>query len=243
MSTITATHGTLETDNRRLMEASLIFDTTAKNFPRYIAIEGPIGVGKTAFTKKLAESFNYETLLETPEINPFLERFYQGREQSALPTQLFFLFERARKLQSMRQGDMFEPVTVANFLIEKDRLFAELNLDADEMALYNNINTHLAIDAPTPDLVIYLQAPVSVLHSRIQHRAIKSEQLIDKAYLSRLVDAYTEFFHYYNEAPLLIVNASELDLADDKLDYEQLINFMLTIKSGRHYYNPSPSII
>ena len=185
-------------DNKPTLEAA------AKNIPRYIAIEGPVGVGKTMLTKKLAETFNYQTLLEASEANPFLTRSYQDRKQSALPTQLFFLFERARKIQAMRQGDMFEPVTVADFLIEKDRLFAELNLDTDEMALYDNINSHLAIDAPTPDLVVYLQAPVSVLHNRIQQRTTKPEQMIDKEYLSQLVDAYTEFFHYYVAAPLLI---------------------------------------
>ena len=117
----------------------------------------------------------------------------------------------------MRQGDMFDPVTVADFLLEKDKLFAELNLDPDEMALYNNISTHLAIDSPVPDLVIYLQAPMSVLHSRLQQLTTgsRSDLIIDKPYLSQLIDAYTAFFHYYNEAPLLIVNASELDLAND----------------------------
>jgi deoxyadenosine/deoxycytidine kinase len=143
----------------------------------------------------------------------------------------------------MRQGDMFEPVTVADFLMEKDRLFAQLNLDADEMALYDNISAHLAIEAPTPDLVIYLQAPVSVLHERIQQRAQGTDLALDKAYLSQLVDAYTEFFHYYSAAPLLIVNASAFDLTTDPQDYQQLIDFMLTVNSGRHYYNPTPSFI
>jgi deoxyguanosine kinase len=227
------------------MDNSLIFDITSKQIPRYIAVEGPIGVGKTTLTKMLADTFNYKMLLETPETNPFLERFYQNPKQYALPTQLFFLFERAQKIQGMRQGDMFDPVTVADFLLEKDKLFAELNLDPDEMALYNNISTHLAIDSPVPDLVIYLQAPMSVLHSRLQQLTTgsRSDLIIDKPYLSQLIDAYTAFFHYYNEAPLLIVNASELDLANDQQDYQQFVNFMLTVKSGRHYYNPKPTII
>ena len=142
--------------------------------PRYIAVEGPIGVGKTSFAKRLASSLNYEMILENPEENPFLERFYQNRKQAALQTQLFFLFERARQIQELRQADLFEPVRVADFLIEKDRLFAELNLDSDELKLYENIYAHLTIDAPAPDLVVYLQAPTDTLLTRIQQRAIKS---------------------------------------------------------------------
>jgi deoxyguanosine kinase len=221
----------------------LLLDTAKSDFPRYIAIEGPIGVGKTSFTKRLAASVNYETVLEHPEANPFLERFYLNRRQTALPTQLFFLFERNRQIQAMRQGDMFEPVRIADFLLEKDRLFAEINLDHDEMALYDNVYRHLAIDAPTPDLVIYLQAPVSVLMERIALRGIPAEQLIEKAYLAQLVDAYTRFFHYYDSAPLLIVNAAEIDLVNNDADYDALLAYLGTVKRARHYYNPSPSMI
>jgi deoxyadenosine/deoxycytidine kinase len=206
-------------------------------------VEGPIGVGKTTLTKRLAEEFNYDTFLENSGNNPFLERFYQNRRQAALPTQLFFLFERARQIQELRQGDMFEPVRVADFLIEKDRLFAQINLDSDEMNLYNNIYNHLVIDAPLPDLVIYLQAPIDTLMERIIKRGVKEEQLIDSEYLKQLSDAYTRFFHYYDAAPLLIVNAAEIDLANDENDYEQLVSYLANIKSGRHYYNPSPSIL
>ena len=218
-------------------------DTAKPDFPRYIAVEGPIGVGKTSFTKRLAASVNYETVLEHTDANPFLERFYQNRRQAALPTQLFFLFERSRQIQSMRQGDMFEPVRIADFLLEKDRLFAELNLDHDEMALYDNVYNHLAIDAPTPDLVIYLQAPVSVLMARITQRNIAIEQLIERSYLAQLVDAYTQFFHYYDSAPLLIVNVAEIDLVNNDADYNALLAYLGTVKRARHYYNPSPSII
>ncbi len=152
-------------------------DINTTGLPRYIAIEGPIAVGKTTFTKRLAEIFNYETLLETSDANPFLERFYQNRRQAALPTQLFFLFERARKIQELRQADMFKPVRVADFIIEKDRLFAEINLDADELKLYENIYAHLTLDAPTPDLVIYLQTPADILLERVQLRAVKGEKI------------------------------------------------------------------
>ncbi|MFT7090694.1 MAG: deoxyadenosine/deoxycytidine kinase [Candidatus Azotimanducaceae bacterium] len=218
-------------------------DLKQDSLPRFIAIEGPIGVGKTSLAKRLATSLNYEMFLEAPERNPFLERFYQNRKQAALQTQLFFLFERARQIQDLRQGDMFEPIRVADFLLEKDRLFAEINLDTDEMVLYEKIYQHLTIDAPVPDLVIYLQAPVDVLMERIQLRGISAEQNIERAYLNLLVDAYTHFFHYYERSPLLIVNAADIDLVNSEHDYEQLLGYLKSVTRGRHYYNPTPSII
>lgn len=219
------------------------FDIDTSELPRYIAIEGPIGVGKTSFTQRLAHALNYETVLEAPEVNPFLERFYANRRQAAFQTQLFFLFDRVRQLESLRQGDMFEPVRVADFLLEKDRLFAEINLDPDELTLYEKIYQHLTIDAPRPDLVVYLQAPVPVLLERIQRRGIDYEQKITSAYLDELTEAYARFFHYYESSPLLIVNTTDIDLVNNDHDFDELINFMLTVKSGRHYYNPQPSMI
>lgn len=213
------------------------------SLPRFIAVEGPIGVGKTSLTKRLANALNYETFLEAPEKNPFLERFYQNRQQAALQTQLFFLFERARQIQELRQGDMFEPVRVADFLLEKDRLFAEINLDADELVLYEKIYEHLTIDAPKPDLVIYLQAPINVLLDRIQARGISAEQNIEAGYLRQLTDAYTQFFHYYDASPLLIVNAAEIDLVNNDEDFTGLLDFIGSVTRGRHYYNPSPSML
>lgn len=212
-------------------------------FPKYMAVEGPIGVGKTSLTKRFAETFNYQTLLETSETNPFLERFYRNRRQAALPTQLFFLFERARQLEDLKQGDMFEPVRVADFIIEKDRLFAEINLDKDELKLYENIYDHLVLDAPTPDLVIYLQAPADVLMERVIRRGIKYERSIEKSYLNQLVEAYTRFFHYYDKSPILIVNATQVDLVNNEEDYNALVNFLPKVTQGRHYYNPAPSIL
>lgn len=213
------------------------------NLPRFIAVEGPIGVGKTSLTKRLANSLNYETFLEAPERNPFLERFYQNRQQAALQTQLFFLFERARQIQELRQGDMFEPVRVADFLLEKDRLFAEINLDVDEMELYDKIYEHLTIDAPTPDLVIYLQAPIDTLMERIRERGIAAEQNIETSYLRQLTEAYTRFFHYYDASPLLIVNAGEIDLVNNDDDYDHLLDYLGSVTRGRHYYNPTPSML
>ena len=208
--------------------------------PRYIAVEGPIGVGKTTLTKRLAEIFNYDTLLEQPEENPFLKRFYEDPKGSALPTQLFFLFQRSRQLQSIRQADMFQQVRVADFLIEKDPLFARVTLDDDEFQLYQNVYQQLTLNAPTPDLVIYLQSPTDVLLERIQTRGIPEEQFIQADYLKALNDAYTQFFHYYDDAPLLIVNASEVDFANNDKDFYDLVSYLMKVKTGKHYYNPHP---
>ncbi len=214
------------------------------SIPRYIAVEGPIGVGKTSLTKRLAASFNYETLLEKSEDNPFLDRFYKNPKQNALATQLFFLFQRAQQIQDLRQDDMFEPIHVADFLIEKDRIFARQNLDANEYELYENVYEHLTIDAPKPDLVIYLQAPVDVLFDRIQTRGVPSEQLIERSYLLNLIDAYTNFFHYYDESSLLVVNSAEIDLVNNDDDYQQLVDHVLSTRKGtRHYYNPKPTLL
>ena len=214
-------------------------DLRGRTPPAFIAIEGPIGVGKTTLAKRLADSFNYQTLLEDAEENPFLEKFYSNRRQAALATQVFFLFQRAQKIQDMRQADIFEPVRVSDFLIEKDPLFARINLDGDEFQLYEKVYQQLTIDAPKPDLVIYLQASTDVLLSRIETRGIAAERAIDRDYLERLNEVYSEFFLYYDGAPLLIVNASEIDLASGDRDYHHLVDYMLDIRSGRHYFNPT----
>ncbi|NQY02712.1 MAG: deoxynucleoside kinase [Halieaceae bacterium] len=220
-------------------DKSLTVDLKGRKPPAYIAVEGAIGVGKTTLAKRLASSFNYQTLLEDAEENPFLERFYQNRHQAALATQLFFLFQRAQKIQDLRQADIFEPVRVADFLIEKDPLFARVNLDGDEFQLYEKVYQQLTIDAPKPDLVIYLQASTEVLLDRIEQRGIAAERAIDRDYLERLNEVYSEFFLYYDGAPLLIVNASEIDLANGDRDYQHLVDYMLDIRSGRHYFNPT----
>lgn len=214
-----------------------------KQAPRFIAVEGPIGVGKTSLTKRLAETFNYELLLENAEENPFLDRFYQNPRQHALATQLFFLFQRAQQIEESRQSDLFEPVRVSDFLIDKDMLFAELNLEKDEYNLYHKVYQHLVIDAPKPDLVIYLQAPTEVLLQRIQKRGIPSEQMIESEYLNQLNRAYTEFFHYYSDSKLLIVNSAEIDLVSNDEDYEQLVTYILSLPNGTHYFNPKPTLL
>ena len=214
-----------------------------KQAPRFIAVEGPIGVGKTSLTKRLAETFNYELLLENAEENPFLDRFYQNPRQHALATQLFFLFQRAQQIAESRQSDLFEPVRVSDFLIDKDRLFAELNLEKDEYDLYHKVYQHLVIDAPKPDLVIYLQAPTEILLQRIQKRGIPSEQMIESEYLNQLNRAYTEFFHYYSDSKLLIVNSAEIDFVANDEDYEQLVTYILSLPNGTHYFNPKPTLL
>ena len=192
--------------------------------PGYIVIEGPIGVGKTTLATKLAASFDSELMLEGAAENPFMAKFYENPRSAALPTQLFFLLQRARQMQEFRQGDMFNPVRVSDFLMEKDRLFAELTLDDDELKLYEQVYEQLTFDVPVPDLVIYLQAPVEVLLERVNRRGIKHERLIEAAYLQRLSDSYIEFFYHYNDAPLLIVNAAEIDFASNELSpLEQIV--------------------
>jgi len=204
----------------------------------YIAVEGPIGVGKTTLAKRLARSFGCEMLLEAPEENPFLPRFYENPRNWALSTQLFFLLQRARQVQQLRQEDTFNPVWVADFLVEKDRMFAELTLDADELNLYEQVYAHVIEDVRQPDLVIYLQAPVGVLQERISRRGVTYERFMDRSYLRRLVEAYTRLFYNYDAAPLLIVNASEIDLADSEDDYNLLFERLKTLQQGRHYLNP-----
>lgn len=218
------------------------FGNFTKDTPRYIAIEGPIGVGKTSLTKKLAETFNYEVLLEKSEENPFLNRFYQNPKQHALSTQLFFLFQRAQQIQNLRQDDLFQPVRVADFLIDKDQLFAQQTLDVDEYTLYLNTYKHLTIDAPIPNLVIYLQAPTKVLLNRIQKRGVLAEQFIELGYLENLNQAYAEFFHYYNKSPLLIVNSAEIDLINNEKDYRQLVDYIVSHPIGTNYFNPGQTL-
>ncbi len=209
----------------------------AEPLPHFIVVEGPIGVGKTTLTQRLARSLNYEMLLEQPEENPFLEYFYRNRRQGALSTQLFFLIQRAQQMQKLRQGGIFEPVRVADFLMERDRLFAEATLDAHELQLYLAIYEKLIIDAPRPDRVVYLQASVEILMKRIRHRGIPAEQHIDMEYLQQISAAYSRFFLSYNEAPVLIINTEAVDLVNDGNEYQRFFDLLLKTDSGRHFFN------
>ncbi len=224
--------------NRKLSTAA-----EHSQFPRYIAIEGPIGVGKTTLAQRLAVSLRYPTLLEPVTDNPFLDRFYEEGKNHALPTQLFFLLHRARQITDLPTNDLLGPILVSDFLMEKDRLFAQLTLDAEEFALYEQIYNSLNINPPAPDLVIYLQAPTSILQERIKRRGIAFEQDVDDGYLAALADAYTEFFHYYNDAPLLIVNAAEIDYAINDAHFELLIDRIIDMDGTRQFFNPQPSLL
>lgn len=208
---------------------------------RYIVIEGPIGVGKTSLARRLAHSLDSELLLEEAEANPFLERFYHNPRSAALPTQLFFLFQRARQIEELRQADIFSDTRISDFLIEKDRLFAEINLDRHELSLYDRVFESLNIEPPAPDLVVYLQAPVDTLLFRIARRGVEYEQRIARNYLERLNEAYARFFHDFDASPLLIVNASTIDPIHNEQHYNVLLEEICRSRSGRHFFNPMVS--
>jgi deoxyadenosine/deoxycytidine kinase len=205
---------------------------------RFLVIEGPIGVGKTTLASKLANALSAELILEHADDNPFLERFYRNPRAGALPTQLYFLFQRAQQMSALKQQDLFAPLRIADYLLDKDRLFARATLEDEEYRLYEQVQAKLAIDAPRPDLVVYLQAPVDVLLARIARRGIRYEQFIDRAYLERLNDAYARFFHEFEDAPLLIVNAAAIDPIGSEADFEELLTAIRRMRRGRLYFNP-----
>jgi deoxyadenosine/deoxycytidine kinase len=204
---------------------------------RHIVIEGPIGAGKTSLARKLAAASGAHLLLEQPGANPFLERFYRDGRRYALPTQLFFLFQRVQLLEGLKQLDLFHSLVVGDFLLQKDPLFARLTLADDEMRLYDTILEQLAPNMPAPDLVIYLQAQADTLIDRITRRGDPIEASISDGYLRSLVDAYTRFFHQYDAAPVLMVNTEHLNPIDRDADFDLLLSRITKMRGRREYFN------
>lgn len=204
---------------------------------RYIVVEGPIGVGKTSLAQRLADRSGARTLLEKPQDNPFLVRFYQDSARYALPTQLFFLFQRINEVRDLAQMDMFSARTISDYLFEKDTLFARLTLSEEEFKLYQSIYNSLALQAPTPDLVIYLQASTDVLIERVQRRGLHYERSISDDYLARLAKNYGEFFHHYDAAPLLVVNSDNLNFVDNDDDFSLLLERIKNMRGPREFFS------
>ena len=204
---------------------------------QFIVVEGPIGVGKTSLAKKLSESLSGTLILEDIDNNPLLDRFYKGG-RGALPAQLHCLFQRAKQLEILRQSDLFSSIYVADFHLEKDKLFASVNLDSSEMELYEKVYENMDIENVVPDLVIYLQANPSVLLERIARRNVPSEKFIDRNYLENITESFARHYHSYDDGPLLIVNTASIDPLNNEIEYKQLLEQIKTTKGGRHFFNP-----
>ncbi len=204
---------------------------------QFIVVEGPIGVGKTSLAKKLSESLSGTLILEDIDNNPFLDRFYKGG-RGALPAQLHCLFQRAKQLEILRQSDLFSSIYVADFHLEKDKLFASVNLDSSEMELYEKVYENMDIEKVVPDLVIYLQANPSILLERIARRNVPSEKFIDRNYLENITESFARHYHSYDDGPLLIVNTASIDPLNNEIEYKQLLEQIKTTKGGRHFFNP-----
>jgi deoxyadenosine/deoxycytidine kinase len=203
----------------------------------HLVVEGPIGAGKTSLARRLGARLSADLILEQPGENPFLARFYEDMTRYGLPTQLFFLFQRARMLESLAQPDMFGRAVVADFLLDKDPLFARLTLSEDELALYQKIYDALRPRAAVPDLVIYLQAQPATLIERVRRRAAGFERGISEEYLALLAESYARFFYHYSAAPVLIVNSENLNFVDRDKDFELLVTRMRGMKSRREFFS------
>ena len=204
---------------------------------RYIAIEGPIGAGKTSLARLLSRRTGGEALLEDPDANPFLPGFYQDRARYALPTQLFFLFQRASQLRALKQPDLFAGLTIADFMLDKDLLFARLTLNDDEFALYRQVYAQLKPQAPVPDLVIYLQASTETLIERVRRRGVPYERSIPDDYLARLAETYARFFYQYDASPVLIVNSDNLNFVDQPGDFALLLQRVAAMRGPREFFS------
>ena len=204
---------------------------------RYIVVEGPIGVGKTSLTQRLADHVGAKVLLEKPQDNPFLARFYQDPARYALPTQLFFLFQRINEVRELTQMDLFGSRTISDYLFDKDTLFARLTLSEDEFKLYQAIYQSLAPQAPAPDLVIYLQASTDTLIERVQRRGFRYERSISDDYLAKLANSYGDFFYHYDAAPLLTVNSDNLNFVDNDDDFALLMDRIKNMRGTREFFS------
>jgi len=205
---------------------------------RYIAVEGPIGVGKTSLAKLLAERLEGRPVLESVEENPFLPAFYKEPAANALKTQLFFLLSRYQQQQALSQADLFAQVTVSDYVFAKDRIFATLTLSPDELGLYERVYAALGPRVVQPDLVIYLQARLDVLLQRIKRRARDYERHFDAEYLSKLARAYNDFFFHYGDTPLLVINTSDIDFVHNEADLDNLVGVIRKMRKGVHHYLP-----
>ncbi|MBF0491689.1 MAG: deoxynucleoside kinase [Deltaproteobacteria bacterium] len=204
----------------------------------YIAVEGPIGVGKTSLASLLAEEFNYRAALERAEDNPFLSTFYKDRSKYSFQTQLFFLLSRYQQQKEMLQQDLFQQGVVTDYIFAKDKIFALLNLLEDELRLYESVYNLLDGRILKPDLVVFLQASTDILLNRVKKRKIDYEKNLDEEYLERLSDAYSRFFFSYQETPLLVVNCSEMDFVEKPEDYKIILREILHMKTNKlekHY--------
>ncbi|HET9578389.1 MAG TPA: deoxynucleoside kinase [Usitatibacter sp.] len=206
---------------------------------RHIVVEGPIGSGKTSLARRLADRLDASLVLEDPKANPFLPQFYRDMRRYALSTQLFFLFQRVGQLESLKQPDLFGQSIVTDFTLAKDPLFARLTLDDAEYQLYNKIYEHVRPQAPTPDLVIYLQASVETLVFRVKRRGNPIETGIDEDYLRRLSEAYSRYFYNYSDSPLLIVNSERLNFVEVPEHFDLLVERMNAMRGGREFFNRS----
>ena len=208
---------------------------------RYIVIEGVIGAGKTSLTRLLAERFNAALLLEEVEENPFLKDFYTDRGRYAFQTQRHFLFSRYQQQRELRQQDLFREKTVSDYLFQKDRIFANLNLSDKELSLYEKVVSWLELEVTRPDVVVYLQASTDTLMERVARRGRPFERDMDKSYMQALNEAYNYFFFHYREAPTLIVNTNGIDFVKNRADLEDLEARILAHHEGTQYYTPMPS--
>jgi deoxyguanosine kinase len=205
---------------------------------RFIAVEGAIGAGKTSLVNLLKQQYGARVILEENDSNPFIAKFYEDQETYSFQTQIFFLLNRYNQYMELAQRDLFNSVVVIDYLFQRDKIFAQLNLEDHEYRLYEQIYNLISSKAPKPDLVIFLQASTQVLLERVSKRGREYESFMDPNYLDSVNKAFNNFFFYYSDTPLLVINTNEIDFVEKRCDLEELINKINSHKIGREYYNP-----